>query len=90
MNEKLNGRVPLLGQKAHIGAQVGALARVLNKDGLMEVGVIQGPQGPVPAVTRDMFYDAEELLDEIRTIIRAEIRECFKDLRQKGFLSGGD
>ena len=82
----LQGGVPLLSGKGKVGTQLSAIPRVLGKDGMMEVGIQNTPNGPVPVVTRDMYWDGEDLLDAIRDVVRDEIRAMFKDLKQAGRL----
>ena len=85
-NHDLHGGVPILQAKGKMGASVAAIARVLDSDGMLEVSVMNTPSGPKPALSRAAYLDGTELLDEIRAVIRAEIRQAFKEMRQKGWL----
>ena len=71
--------IPILGQKGKVGAQIAGIPRVLGPDGTMEASVINTPNGPAVTLSRDMYFDASELLDEIRTIVRVELREALKE-----------
>ena len=71
----VNGNIPVLGQpKPRVGAQVQSFVRHLDDDGTFEAtGIVNGPSGPVAAVQRSDYLDAEQLLDAIRAIVREEI-----------------
>ncbi len=70
-----NGATPLFGQKPRIGTNMSAFIRSLDADGKFEAdGLVQvGPGQAVPIVNRERYLDANELLQEIRQIVREEL-----------------
>jgi len=72
--------VPILGApkvlgKGKVGAGLGAIPRHLDAEGMMETTVVQDSTGqPRPVMTREMYLDAEELLQAIREVVREELR----------------
>ena len=79
----INGNIPVLGQpKPRVGAQVQSLVRHLDLDGTFEAaGIVNGPTGPVAAVQRSDYLDAEQLLDAIRQIVRDELHTFYHEER---------
>jgi len=74
MNVPILGAPKVLG-KGKVGARLGAIPRHLDADGMMETTVVQDPTGqPQPVMTREMYLDAEELLQAIREVVREELR----------------
>ena len=73
-------QVPILGApkvlgKGKVGAGLGAIPRHLDAEGMMETTVVQDSTGqPRPVMAREMYLDAEELLQAIREVVREELR----------------
>lgn len=78
-----DGAIPLLGGQAPaVGAQISAFARTLGTGGTFPAKVIRLPNGEARAVPdRADFLDAEELLAEIRKLVREELAAALEDLK---------
>ena len=64
----LRGGIPIIGggpTSAKVGTSPVAFIRELDDDGTFTVPVINTAQGPRPAVPRDAFMDAEQLIEAI-------------------------
>lgn len=76
--------VPILGGGTpRVTAQTTAVfVRRLDEDGATDAGVVgYGPDGQkIAAFSRAQWLDAEELLDEIRSVVREEIRAALREL----------
>ena len=63
-----------IGKKAKAGANVQAFVRKLDNNGLYEVDMKMAPNGqPQPALRRESYVDAEELVEMMRVMVREEI-----------------
>lgn len=81
---KLNGAVDLslVGKKVKVGAPAPmAIMRHLDVDGTVEVPLVPTPQGPQPAMTRDQYLTADELIAEIKQAVREVVREELQAVR---------
>ena len=79
--------VPILGggtPRITAGA-VSVFVRRLDDDGATDAGqVVYGPDGQKLAMfSRAQWLDAEEMLDEIRAVVREEIRAALKEFLGK-------
>lgn len=76
MNNLPNGHLPILGQPTpRVTGNAAVFVRRLDDDGAVEAGiVVNTAEGPLGAFSRLQYLDAEELIEEIRLAVRAEIR----------------
>ena len=80
----LRGGIPIIGggpTSAKVGTSPVAFIRELDDEGTFTVPVINTAQGPRPAVPRDAFMDAEQLIEAIALAVEEKIKPLREEIR---------